>query len=362
MGQAATKAAIGPLSNNLRAAAAGATTARAPAAAAAVVRGGGVVPPSDPPPPPPPVHENDVGAAAAAATANLVASSSRGRLHAAGIAAEVEEVASSSSSPGVGGGGGGVVPELPPDLLKFLNDAGPLRRVVDRELTSPRVYDALSSPGKAGDGIRDEHARMANSRIRRRMPLVRRDGEGGTEREKEKLEEEDDGTTTERTTNFSKVDRSSSLSLSSRGLGVTREDYYRILSTLGGGMGGGSETMEVGSTEWKGAVDDEYERMVSDAASAAQRASGTDDAAKNDEEKEEEGEGRKGRRSKTFDELRDAALFEDSLRYIGVPVLMRDDEGDIIGMWHHRVDDVRHSTGLKVVPEGSVQFVMRNEG
>ena len=64
------------------------------------------------------------------------------------------------------------------------------------------------------------------------------------------------------------------------------------------------------------------------------------------------------RRSKTFNKLRDAALFE----YIGVPVIMRDGEGDIIGMCHHRVDDVRHSTGLKVVPEGSVQFVMRNEG
>ena len=50
--------------------------------------------------------------------------------------------------------------------------------------------------------------------------------------------------------------------------------------------------MEVGSTEWKGAVDDEYERIISAAASAAvappRRASGTDDAAKEDEEEEEQ--------------------------------------------------------------------------
>ena len=81
--------------------------------------------------------------------------------------------------------------------------------------------------------------------------------------------------------------------------------------------------MEVGrSTEWKGALDDEYERIISAAASAAvappRRASGMDDAAK--EDKEEEGYNR--RRSKTFNKLRDAALF----KYIGVPVIMRDGE------------------------------------
>ena len=52
----------------------------------------------------------------------------------------------------------------------------------------------------------------------------------------------------------------------------------------------------------KGAVDDEYERIT----------------AKDD--------GKLSKRSRTFDELRDAALFEDSLKYIGVPVIMRDGE------------------------------------
>ena len=96
--------------------------------------------------------------------------------------------------------------------------------------------------------------------------------------------------------------------------------------------------MEAGSPEWKGAVDDEYERITA-----------------KDEEKY-------SKRSKTFDELRDAALFVDCLKYIGVPVIMKDGEGDIIGLWHHKADHMRHSSGLKVVSEGSVQFVMRNEG
>jgi hypothetical protein len=206
---------------------------------------------------------------------------------------------------------------MPPDLLKVLNDAGPLRRVVDRELTSARVYDALSSPEGAGDRTREEHARLSNARVRRRMPLVKGEEGGG-----------DDGTTTERTTNFSTVDRSLT---ARRGLGVTREDYFDILSRLGGKM------MEAGSPVWKGAVDDEYERIT----------------AKDDE--------KLSKRSRTFDELRDAALFEDSLKYIGVPVIMRDGEGDIIGVWHHKADEIRHSSGLNVVSEGSVQFVMRNE-
>ena len=60
--------------------------------------------------------------------------------------------------------------------------------------------------------------------------------------------------------------------------------------------------MEAGSPVWKGAVDDEYERIT----------------AKDD--------GKLSKRSRTFDELRDAALFEDSLKYIGVPVIMRDGE------------------------------------
>ncbi|KAL3826290.1 hypothetical protein ACHAXA_004608 [Cyclostephanos tholiformis] len=273
----------------------------------------------------------------------------RGRIHMARIAADIASAASADGigrrrpgddrpppTPRVGGGGGiGGVPELPPDLLKFLNDAGPLRRVVDRDLTSPRVYDALSSPGKGGDGTRDEHAKLANARVRRRMPLVQ-NRVGGVEEN-----DNDDGTTTERTTNFSTVDRSTSMARA--GLGVSRLDYYRALSRLAGGG------MDIGGAEWKGTVDEECERILAAAASSSPSM-----------EEEEKLGGFK--RSRTFDELRDAAIFEDSLKYIGLPVLMRDSEGDIIGVWHHKANDMRHSSGLKIVREGSVQFVMLKEG
>jgi len=157
------------------------------------------------------------------------------------------------------------------------------------------------------------------------------------------MEEEEDGMLVERTTNFSTVDRLSSAAY--RGLGVTREDYFWILSdytNLGGMVG-------VNGPQWKVAVENEYRRITS---SSATSSTTTTNAIKIEEEM----------RSMTFEELRDAKLFEDSLRYIGVPVLMKDREGDIIGVWHHKAATVQHSSGLMAVPEGSVHFVMRNEG
>jgi hypothetical protein len=52
--------------------------------------------------------------------------------------------------------------------------------------------------------------------------------------------------------------------------------------------------------------------------------------------------------------------MEDSLRYIGVPVLMKDTDGDIIGTWGYKVNDLRFS-GLGVAKEGSVEFVLLGE-
>ncbi len=62
-----------------------------------------------------------------------------------------------------------------------------------------------------------------------------------------------------------------------------------------------------------------------------------------------------------FGQLRDLVLLENSARYIGVPVLMKDTEGDIIGMWHNKVLDMKHSLGLKAVRKNSLQFVVKNE-
>jgi hypothetical protein len=136
-------------------------------------------------------------------------------------------------------------------------------------------------------------------------------------------------------------------------------DYHRALSRLGG------MKMESGDAEWKGIVDDECERILVAASSSSSSSSSLLSSASggtaNATADVEDGRGGRSKRSRTFDELRDAALLEDSLRYIGLPVLMRDAEGDLIGVWHHKADDMRHSSGLRVVSDGNVQFVMLKE-
>ncbi|KAL9179253.1 hypothetical protein ACHAXT_008543 [Thalassiosira profunda] len=212
---------------------------------------------------------------------------------------------------GGAGGEGGSAPELPPDLIQFLNDAGPLQRTVDKDLTSEKVYDSL---------VRDEDARIAqnkeaNTRVRRRMPIVSARGDAPSD-----ALDVHDGSTTERTTNFSTRERSAPARL-----GVTREDLFRLPHKLRG--------IDADGPEWKKRTETEYEAM-----------------AKN------------GSKSKDFDQLQDAALFENSLRYIGMPVLMKDAEGDVLGVWQRKADAMKHSVGVKVAREGSLRFVMETEG
>mmetsp|Transcript_1583 Transcript_1583/g.2942 ORF Transcript_1583/g.2942 Transcript_1583/m.2942 type:complete len:215 (-) Transcript_1583:75-719(-) len=207
------------------------------------------------------------------------------------------------------------MPEMPPDLIKFLNDAGPLQRTVDKELTSSKVYDALVKDESA----REAQAKEANKRVRRKMPIMssfdgKEDGDNDAG--------ENDGTMTERTTNFSTTDLSKRAH--TKGLGVMREDLFRLSGRV--------EGLKVDTPEWKKAMENEYRGI-------AKGASGT----------------------KNFDQLKDKTLFENSLRFIGVPVLMKDTEGDIIGLWRHKSDDMELGSGLVHVPERSIRFVMLNE-
>lgn len=215
------------------------------------------------------------------------------------------------------------MPEMPPDLIKFLNDAGPLQRTVDKERTSAKVYDTLVSDENA----RDEQARQANMRVRRKMPIMSSytssDGNDVV-----------DGTMTERTTNFSTKDRDHQ---STKRLGVTREDLFQLSNVLRG-CGG-----EVGSSQWRGVVESEYEGIV---------------ARKNSSELTKKN---KTSTTKNFDQLQDKALFENCLKYIGTPVLMIDSDGDIIGTWPQKAEEVKHSSGLKLVPENSYEFIMKSE-
>jgi len=207
------------------------------------------------------------------------------------------------------------MPEMPPDLIKFLNDAGPLQRTVDKELTSSKVYDALVKD----ENVREEQAKEANKRVRRRMPIMsshdgKEDGYNDAG--------ENDGTMTERTTNFSTTDLSKGAHM--KGLRVAREDLFRLSVRLDG--------LKVDTPDWKKVMEDEYKGIAKGASE-----------------------------TKNFDQLKDKTLFENSLRFIGVPVLMKDTEGDIIGLWRHKSDDMELGSGLVPVPERSIRFVMLSE-
>ncbi|KAL3758253.1 hypothetical protein ACHAWU_004891 [Discostella pseudostelligera] len=260
--------------------------------------------------------------------------STRAQQHQADTARRIANAASSRSDDTHASSSDSTLLELPPDLIKFLNDAGPVTRTIDKQLTSARVYDALVQDEK----VVREHAKQANTRVRRRMPILSSSGDATC---RENLEE--DGTMTERTTNFSTTKRSSNTAsaFANNYLGVTRQDFFDLSIKV--------SSVTVDSPEWKKVVHDQYEEIAkrNDASSSSQQS----------KSKKATTDSKGG-----FDRLRDIALLENSARYIGVPVLMKDTDGDIIGMWQHKVEDMKHSFGLKAIRKNSLQFVMQNEG
>ena len=228
------------------------------------------------------------------------------------------------------------IPEMPPELIKFLNDAGPLKRTVDKELTSSKVYDALVADEKT----REEHTRQANLRVRRKMPLVSYNDHDKLIRNDERrnnkymdaapaVDEEcdgDDGTMTTRTTNFSTRDISAS---TKSDFGLDRMEIFQLALKL--------KEIKVNSSKWKEELENEFKQIRRKKMLSS----------KGD--------------TKDFGQLKDFALFENSMRYIGVPVLMKDTEDDIVGVPSHKVEDLRFS-GLKEVPDEKVIFVMKAEG
>mmetsp|Transcript_18920 Transcript_18920/g.29610 ORF Transcript_18920/g.29610 Transcript_18920/m.29610 type:complete len:314 (+) Transcript_18920:108-1049(+) len=224
------------------------------------------------------------------------------------------------------------MPEMPPDLIQFLNDAGPLQRTIDKELTSTKVYDALVTD----ESVSEEHTKQANLRVRRRMPIVSYRDHDDLIRNDEwrngKIGEEDvddvvdDGTMVTRTTNFSTRDRSKN----GVDFGLDRMEMFRLALKL--------RELKVNSVEWKEEVEKEFQQI-----------------------RRKKILSRKGGDMKDFGQLKDFALFENSMRFIGVPVLMKDEEDDILGVKAGKVEDLRFSN-LKEVPEEKAIFVMKAEG
>ncbi|KAL3782257.1 hypothetical protein HJC23_013224 [Cyclotella cryptica] len=208
----------------------------------------------------------------------------------------------------------GTMQEMPPDLIKFLQSSGPLHRTFDKERTSPKVYESLILDEKA----REEQAKKANERVRRRMPILGGEtaGDDGAV---------DDGSMTMRTTNFSTTDRASAF----EGFGLNS----RALFDLALKLSGANRKDDL----WKNRVRDEFNLLVS---------------------KEINPTNASGRSEQQLAD--DLALLENTMRYISIPVLMRDVDGDIVGTWSHKVEDLKFS-GMRVSREKSLHFVLLDE-
>ncbi|KAL3797227.1 hypothetical protein ACHAWO_000656 [Cyclotella atomus] len=221
--------------------------------------------------------------------------------------------------------------EMPEDLIKFLKNTGPLERTVDQDRTSPKVYESLIADEKA----KDDQAKKANERVRRRMPIM---GEGQANASKldavlggvgagddkyVDFNENDDGSMTTRTTNFSTVDRSKRI----ESFGVNRKTLFDLSMKLNG--------IKSDSDEWKNLVGQEFKLLLS-----------KDEVYKSEEQMEA-----------------DLALLQDTMKYISVPVLMRDSgdaNQDVIGIASDRVQDMKMS-GLRLARENGLQFVVLDE-
>lgn len=137
------------------------------------------------------------------------------------------------------------------------------------------------------------------------------------------LNEEYDGSMTMRTTNFSTADRSKRI----ESFGVDRKILFDLSTKLDG--------VKSNSEEWKKIIGQEFKLLLT-----------KDHVYKSEEQMEA-----------------DLALLQDTMKYISVPVLMRDSgdaDQDVIGIPSDRVQHLKMS-GLKVAKENSLQFVILDE-
>lgn len=81
-------------------------------------------------------------------------------------------------------------PEMPADLLKFIQDVGPADKQVDKEFTTPRLLEKEN----ADELEKQEHVRKPR-RQRRRMPLMGQDEQFTTEKNTYFSYSDDDGST-----------------------------------------------------------------------------------------------------------------------------------------------------------------------
>jgi len=192
--------------------------------------------------------------------------------------------------------------EMPEDLLKFLNDAGPLEKKVSKSMTSPKVFESLLEEEEE----ERQRKEAKNMRTRRRMPMIENemnnDGGGGDD-------EMDNERMTTRTTSFS----TAAPEVDDKDLKLDEIELFQLL-----------QTSPEAYLKQKG-LDIEAPNVLED-------------------QKQEE-----------------LNLLENVCKYNGIPILMQDVDKSMVGAWNYRVEDLKQQkisiakSNAKLVLEGEVK-------
>lgn len=218
--------------------------------------------------------------------------------------------------------------EMPEDLLKFIND-NPLEKQVDRELTSPKVYDSLVEDG---DGAGQQQQRTPRTRTRRTMPLA----ESMIEDLPDDVSSDIAGATgVQRTTNFSTAnmegDDDDKLD---RLLRMTDKDLAGLLRQYGATDGDNSTASAAKHDESKNPHSIEAKRMDAESYLANKVPPGLSDERR----------------------VEHTSLVANALLCNGMPSLMKDVDSDFVGVWSGRVRDMERMK-LRVVEDKETTIV-----
>lgn len=210
--------------------------------------------------------------------------------------------------------------EMPEDLLKFLND-NPLEKTVDRELTSPKVYDSLTE-GEADKRQKDnqKQKRTARTRTRRTMPLA----ESMIEDLPDDVPSDIAGATgVQRTTNFSTAEEDEEDDLD-RALRMTDKDLAALLRRYGCTEGKDNDVATSTTTSLESKQKD-AQAYLADV--IPPDIAGDDDRL-----------------------VQHTTLVANAMLFNGMPTLLKDVDSDFVGVWSGRVRDMERMK-LRAVDE-----------
>ncbi len=241
----------------------------------------------------------------------------------------------------------------------------------DRSDDEQSKRTGVNKGDEVNTAIRDQQAKEANVRVRRKMPIV--GGDDGAFIKSLKSENGggsiiDDGTMVTRTTNFSTTDRSELYT----GFRLKREDFFLlanssadVLSVMKASRNGNVESTSNESVVEKDAKDPTCNMNLEQLKQKIRTIIGQGNIGDRLQPSQPQTSQQKKNVStlELLDSMtgEDARLLRNTLLYISIPALMKDNDGDILGTHPDKASELKFSAGLKIAKEGEVMFALVEE-